>query len=205
MSLVVTIFAIVFFTQLISWVGQSVLLERVYSVYLRIFHAQTAAKQRKLKDDLLNTKNELMRTSAQDHFAKWAKLRRSVDKGLADLEKLNGEISSKKTKFSLKFNSFVWILTTGLQLVVTFYYRRTPVFYVPPGWFGPVTWWLAFPFAPKGSVSVGIWQMACRRVVAVLEGVVKELWASYYPEQFESDIQMEDVPKATEGKKQKAS
>lgn len=30
-----------------------------------------------------------MRTSAQDQFAKWAKLRRSVDKGLADLEKLS--------------------------------------------------------------------------------------------------------------------
>lgn len=30
-----------------------------------------------------------MKTSAQDQFAKWAKLRRSVDKGLADLEKLS--------------------------------------------------------------------------------------------------------------------
>lgn len=30
-----------------------------------------------------------MHTSAQDQFAKWAKLRRSVDKGLSDLEKLS--------------------------------------------------------------------------------------------------------------------
>lgn len=34
-------------------------------------------------------KKELLQTSAQDQFAKWAKLRRSVDKGLADLEKLS--------------------------------------------------------------------------------------------------------------------
>ena len=31
----------------------------------------------------------MLNTSAQDQFAKWAKLRRSVDKGLADLEKLS--------------------------------------------------------------------------------------------------------------------
>lgn len=28
----------------------------------------------------------MLNTSAQDQFAKWAKLRRSVDKGLADIE-----------------------------------------------------------------------------------------------------------------------
>jgi CHD5-like protein len=34
-------------------------------------------------------KAELLQTSAQDQFAKWAKLRRGVDKGLSDLEKLS--------------------------------------------------------------------------------------------------------------------
>jgi hypothetical protein len=38
---------------------------------------------------VLKTKQELLQTSAQDQFAKWAKLRRSVDKGLADLEKMS--------------------------------------------------------------------------------------------------------------------
>jgi hypothetical protein len=61
----------------------------VYAVYLRVFHSATAAQQRKLKSELLALKAELLRTSAQDQFAKWAKLRRSVDKGLADLEKLS--------------------------------------------------------------------------------------------------------------------
>lgn len=31
----------------------------------------------------------MLQTSAQDQFAKWAKLRRSMDKGLADLDKLS--------------------------------------------------------------------------------------------------------------------
>jgi len=177
MSLIFTVFALVFLTQLISWIGQSVLLEFAYALYLRIFHPDTEQRLRSMKSELLSTKSELLATSAQDHFAKWAKLRRAVDKGLADLEKLNGEIAGSKTAFSLKFNSAIWILTTGLQFVVGWWYRKAAVFYLPEGWFGPLGWWLAFPFAPAGSVSVGVWQMACKRVIKVAERVVMDLAA----------------------------
>jgi len=181
MSLILTIFVLVFFTQLISWIGQSVLLELAYAIHQRVFKSSTISRQRKLKADILAKKKELLQTSAQDQFAKWAKLRRSVDKGLADLEKINGELSSNKTSFSLRFNSFIWILTTGLQLFIGFWYSRSAVFYLPEGWLGPFTWWLALPFAPKGSVSVGVWQMACKRVIKVGERVIKDLATSSYP------------------------
>ncbi|GJE97740.1 CHD5 domain-containing protein [Phanerochaete sordida] len=175
MSLILTIFGLVFLTQLISWIGKSVLLELAYALYLRLFYSAKLAQQKKLKSEILVNKKELLQTSAQDQFAKWAKLRRSVDKGLAELEKLNGELSSSKSSFSLKFNTLLWVLTGGLQFFVGWWYRKAAVFYLPPGWFGPLTWWLAFPFAPTGSVSCGVWQMACRRVIKVGERVVKEL------------------------------
>ncbi|KAG5633076.1 GET complex subunit get1, partial [Asterophora parasitica] len=60
-----------------------------YALYLKLFHSSTDARIRSLKKEVLTTKAELLKTSAQDQFAKWAKLRRSVDKGLADLEKLS--------------------------------------------------------------------------------------------------------------------
>ncbi|KAF7357702.1 Protein GET1 [Mycena venus] len=186
MSLLFMIFALVFVTQLIAWIGQSVLLELVafqfrythsvfrYTPYTSAYFTPPRRRgQRKLKSDFLNLKAELLRTSAQDQFAKWAKLRRSVDKGLADLEKLNGEISARKSAFSLRFNTAIWILTTGLQFVVGWWYRKAAVFYLPPGWLGPLGWWLALPFAPAGSVSVGVWQMACKRVLKVGERVVR--------------------------------
>lgn len=75
----------------------------------------------------------------------------------------------------MKFSTAVWVLTAGLQFFVGWWYRKAAVFYLPPGWFGPLTWWLSFPFAPAGSVSCGVWQMACRRVIKVGERVVKEL------------------------------
>jgi len=178
MSLIITLFALVFVTELISWIGKSVLLEFAYAIYLRIFYSSAVARQRKLKSEILVAKKELLQTSAQDQFAKWAKLRRGVDKGLADLEKLNSELSSARSSFSLKFSTVVWVLTAGLQFFVGWWYRKSAVFYLPPGWFGPLTWWLSFPFAPAGSVSCGVWQMACKRVIKVGERVVKELAAS---------------------------
>jgi len=63
--------------------------KKTYDIYLRITGSPAAMRQRSLKSEILSTKSELLKTSAQDQFAKWAKLRRSVDKGLADLEKLS--------------------------------------------------------------------------------------------------------------------
>ncbi|TFK44119.1 CHD5-like protein-domain-containing protein [Crucibulum laeve] len=177
MPILITIFLLVLMTQVISWIGQSVLLELAYTLHLWLTRSPLLARQRALKSEILSTKSELLKTSAQDQFAKWAKLRRSVDKGLADLEKLNTQITSAKSSYALKFNTFIWLLTTGLQFVVGWWYRRAAVFYLPEGWFGPLGWWLAFPFAPRGSVSVGVWQMACRRVIKVGERVVKDFLA----------------------------
>jgi len=190
MSLILAIFALVFVTQLISWIGQGVLLELVYALYLRVFHSSTDAKLRSLKKDVLETKAELLKTSAQDQFAKWAKLRRSVDKGLADLEKLNSEMASNKAAFAMKFNTAMWLLTTGVQFIVGWWYRKSAVFYLPPGWFGPLEWWLSFPFAPAGSVSVGVWQMSCKRVIKIGERVVKDLTATSHLTT-ESEVEVE--------------
>ena len=88
----------------------------------------------------------------------------------------DSEIASAKTQFSLKFNSALWFMTTGLQFLVGWWYRKSAVFYLPHGWFGPLTWWLGLPWAPTGSVSCVVWQTACRRIISVMERTVKDLW-----------------------------
>ena len=60
------------------------------------------------------------------------------------------ELATTKSGFSAKFNSLVWILTTGLQFAIGWWYRKAAVFYLPLNWFGPLTWTLALPFAPSG-------------------------------------------------------
>jgi hypothetical protein len=100
MDLILSIFLLVLFTEAVSWIGSSVLLDlrvcseperpgQTYAGYTRVFMGPKVARQSALKAEVLRRKKELQQTSAQDQFAKWAKLRRSVDKGLADLEKLS--------------------------------------------------------------------------------------------------------------------
>jgi len=126
-------------------------------------------QQRQLKAEILTTKAELQRTSAQEQFARWAKLRRKVDKGLEDLDKLSAwwfliiwdtvlmracadkQLVTTKASFAAAFRPVLWILTSGIQLFIGWWYGRQAVFYVPASVLGPLTWWLSFPFAPAGS------------------------------------------------------
>ncbi|KAI7897861.1 WRB/Get1 family [Cokeromyces recurvatus] len=106
-----------------------------------------------MKKDLLLLKTELGQTSSQDEFAKWAKLRRKLDKSVADLEKLNSDISYSRTAFELKVKSGLWFVVHGSQMIMVFWFRKNAVFYLPPGWFGPAQRFLSWPFAPKGKLS----------------------------------------------------
>lgn len=62
----------------------------------------------------------------------------------------DSELASTKSSFSVKFKTVLWVLTSGVQFGYGWWYRKAAVFYLPPGWFGPLEWWMAFPFAPKG-------------------------------------------------------
>jgi hypothetical protein len=62
---------------------------QAFSTYSRVFLSSSATKQRQLRKQVLQDKAELAGTSSQDEFAKWARLRRKVDKSLADLEKIS--------------------------------------------------------------------------------------------------------------------
>ncbi|KAH8992825.1 WRB/Get1 family [Lactarius hatsudake] len=167
MSLILTIFALVFVTELTSWIGKS-----AWSAYQRIFNRNAASRQRQLKSEILLKKAELLQTSAQDQFAKWAKLRPELSTKAWRIWRSSvayAELNASKMSFSLKFNTILWTMTTGLQFAIGWWYSRVAVFYLPAAWFGPITWWLSFPFAPAGSVSCGVWQMACRRVIKIGE------------------------------------
>ncbi|KAF9449663.1 hypothetical protein P691DRAFT_812069 [Macrolepiota fuliginosa MF-IS2] len=172
--LILVAFLVVLVAQVVSWIGESVLSEFAYSLYLRGTKGSLVRKQKELKTDILKTKQELLQTSAQDQFAKWAKLRRSVDKNLSDLEKLNSKLSSSKTSFTFAFRAFLWIVVNIPQYAIAWKYRSKAVFWLPQEWFNPVAlWWLSFPFAPKGSVSVMTWTWACKYVLQIAGEVVR--------------------------------
>jgi len=55
-----------------------------------------------------------------------------------------------KTSFEIKFTTFLWVLANGVQVFMVLWYRSSPVFYLPQGWFSPVSWIFSLPFAPSG-------------------------------------------------------
>ncbi|KAI8067474.1 CHD5-like protein-domain-containing protein [Gongronella butleri] len=162
------IFLLVLLSESILLLGYSYVTSTAYDLFLRATNDPRAAKQQKLKRDLLKLKNDLASTSSQDEFAKWAKMRRRLDKGMADLEKLNSDIAFSKTGFELKMKSMLWFLIHGSQFIMVLWYRKTPVFYLPAGWFGPAERFLCLPFSPRGSVSVAVWFAACRRMIKAI-------------------------------------
>lgn len=86
-NLPVVIFLQVLVTQVIAWVGKSFLQDVAFNAYSKFVLGANAKKQRELRKQVLADKAELQKTSSQDEFAKWARLKRKVDKGLEQLEK----------------------------------------------------------------------------------------------------------------------
>ncbi len=65
---------------------------------------------------------------------------------------IDGSLTSARTSFALRFSTLLWLLTTGAEFVLVWWYRKSPVFWLPRGWVpGPVAWTLSFSSAPYGG------------------------------------------------------
>lgn len=111
------------------------------------------------------------------------------------VELVDADSSAHRQQFNKTFKSALWVLTTVLPFIVSSYHRRTPVFWLPKNWFGPLGWWLSFPSAPAGAfarprdpftrvrlcadvsdlagaVAVSVWTMACRRTLTSTKSAI---------------------------------
>uniref|UniRef100_V5ENQ6 Uncharacterized protein n=1 Tax=Kalmanozyma brasiliensis (strain GHG001) TaxID=1365824 RepID=V5ENQ6_KALBG len=100
----------VLLVQSITLLGKSRLQDILWFLYTSVFHRSTLSSQRSLRRDILSTKRELAATSSQDQFAKWAKLRRKVDKSLADLERTNASLSTARSTFNMLFKGVMTLI-----------------------------------------------------------------------------------------------
>lgn len=111
--------------------------------------------------------------SAQDDFARWAKLRRQHDKVSDEYNKTSASLSANKAQFTAVVGTARWLGTNGLRLILQFWFSKWPMFWIPRGWLpGFGEWLLSFPRAPIGSVSVQMWSMACASVIALMSEVL---------------------------------
>lgn len=78
-------------------------------------------------------------------------------------------LEATKSGFDRSVTAVRWASTRGLQWFLPFWYAKEPMFWLPYGWFPYyVEWFLSFPRAPMGSVSIVAWQWACTGVLTLL-------------------------------------
>jgi len=166
MELAETIFVLVLLAELLAAVGTEAIGLFLFEAYARLAQPQLAKERRELKSTILGTRAKLQATSSQDEFAQWARLRRQLDKQVAQLDTINSKDATSRAAFTKRAASVAWFVTTAIPFVMTFWYRKSPMYFLPRGWFGPVAWYFSFPSAPAGAVACGMWSMACRRAIA---------------------------------------
>lgn len=144
----------------------------------------------------------MLAVSAQDNFAKWARLRREHDKA-KDVYEKNGEsffpfqyplllgckgavlISDTsvaqtggfRSSFDSILNKLRWLGTQGVNFLVNGWFAKQGMFWLPRGWVPYAgEWVLSFPRAPLGSVSVNVWSMACGVVIGMIVEALGSAW-----------------------------
>lgn len=94
----------------------------------------------------------------------------------ADADKV---ISSGQFFFSLLFKALMFVLNMAIPWMLSSYFSKTPMFYLPPGdWFGPLGYVFAFPKAPVGAVSTTVWAMVCGRVLSLVGAYCREVFVA---------------------------
>ncbi|KAI6884882.1 hypothetical protein KC363_g6181 [Hortaea werneckii] len=150
--------------------------ELLWSLYTKLPTPQSSDAQEtvRLKKDVVRLHREMSATSAQDDFAKWARLRREHDKAKAKYEEKAKGIQNFRATFDKSISALRWLGTQGLQFLCNAYYSKQPMFYLPQYWVPyPVEWVLSFPRAPIGSISVNIWAIACACVIGLVSEAIR--------------------------------
>ncbi|KAI4172226.1 MAG: hypothetical protein LQ343_003661 [Gyalolechia ehrenbergii] len=119
-----------------------------------------------LRAEVLRLKREMNATSSQDQFAKWAKLRRQHDKAVGQYDEKTNSLKAFRDIFNQAVTVARWLGTNGLRFFLQFWFAKRPMFWMPRGWVpGYVEFLLSFPRAPRGSVSIQVWGIACGTVM----------------------------------------
>ncbi|KAF2665423.1 chd5 domain-containing protein [Microthyrium microscopicum] len=180
-SPLILVFLFQLFQAIITAVGKHTLNEACWFFwsFLPFVPKATASKEEiRVRQDLMRLKKELTATSAQDDFAKWAKIRRQHDKLEEQYKQFASSQTTLKETFNSRLNYARMIALGGLRLYIQWNFTRQPMYWLPKGWipwYGE--WVLSFPYAPRGSVSVQAWQFACGAVLSMIAEALKALSA----------------------------
>ncbi|KAG7663415.1 GET1 [[Candida] subhashii] len=170
-TVVISVFLVLIFKQLISTIGKSTIQEFIWLSYIQLgtrFNLTPNFTQLHLKKQELHEINKQKRSiSAQDQYAKWTKLNRKCDSLTKEIQDLNEIISGNKVKINKLTGLVIMVVTTLPLWFFRIFARKTHLFYLSEGVF---PWYverlLAFPFFPSGTIGLTVWMYAVNSVIS---------------------------------------
>ncbi|XP_064618387.1 guided entry of tail-anchored proteins factor 1-like [Liolophura sinensis] len=118
-----------------------------------------------LRTQVKDLKTQQESISVTDHFAKYFKLQRQIDKLLDNVKgKANARLQ-KTTMVTMAVKISIHIIHILFMLSLILSYRREPLLVMPAQWFTPLAKLIAFPTGIAGGVGVTFWILACNTVV----------------------------------------
>lgn len=161
---------------LIQTLGYSTIAEYVYNIIFYIFFYRSFQSQKAIFKELIKCRKEHAQISAQDEFAKWARLQRRVDKLQSDYDSEKG-----KTKRWEMFLVFIlsWIIRivtmSGIVWKMVWKGMGIGAINVNQEMIGKTIYQLAsYPIAPLGTMSQPILfiiaTLGCKRFLSGIAG-----------------------------------
>ncbi|CAK4010381.1 related to GET1 [Lecanosticta acicola] len=178
-SVILVVFLVQLALSLISSVGAQTVNDLAWWIFTRLPTQQTkqAEQKVKLRNEVIRLNREMIGVSAQDNFAKWARLRREHDKAKEKYEQEAAASQSFRSSFDSIVSKLRWLGTQGVNFILNTWYAKQPMFWLPQGWVPhQAEWLLSFPRAPLGSISVNVWAIACGSVIAMISEGIVALW-----------------------------
>lgn len=174
MFVILWLLAVVLVSKKLKSIPNARLTEVVWQVFTAVMPSKEVKELRAVRDELMRVRQERSNTSSQDEFAKWARLDREHLALKKKYDAMNANVGHLRQKVTWIVRGYKWVSTSGFKLLVQFYYRRTPIVWVPfealPSIVERI---LAFPMAPKGSISVVFWLFATDTSVSAMLNLYK--------------------------------
>lgn len=186
-SLILTVVFVILFSKAISYIGKDAICDFLWAnLYLRLSPDANIRRLQQTQARAAQVNTERSNTSAQNEFARWAKLDREHGKLRQEIDAIQSALATKKTSFKSVAKVALFGVTTGAKIVLRLRYRKTAMFWLPPGVLPYYAYWfLSFSSAPMGSVSVSSWLFIADWSISLVEyffsGVYQEFVVAASP------------------------
>ncbi|KAI5960601.1 GET1 [Candida pseudojiufengensis] len=166
---------VLFLQKIVSIIGKQTIQNHISNFYFTHVNKNSSFKEYTTKQHELSQLIKQQKSiSAQDEYAKWTKINRSIDKLKQELIKLQEINSLEKSSIDNITKIAITIITTIPIWFLRIFCRKNALFYLRTGIFpNYLEWILALPFFKSGIIGLTCWMFCVNYVLDNLVFLIK--------------------------------